>query len=322
MKDISEASFLVTGGCGFVGTNLVRSLLEHGVGRCVVLDDLFTGEKEYLPRNDKVEFLHGSVTDSSLLKRALDGVEYVVHCAAVNIIAAQNEPLLDLEVNAGGTLKLLQAALACPTLKRLVYTSTASVYGNPLYLPIPEEARTATMSNYAVSKLTAENYVRVHYLLHDLPATVVRYSNVYGPFQSPQNRYGGVITKFVNAALRGEPLKIHGSGIQTRDFTYVEDAVEATLMAVLSPKSEGGTFNIATGREVSIRELAHLVLSILGREPNIESIDRRDIDNISRRCLNIEHIRTHLKWEPQFDIETGLERTLRWYQEQRDLAIG
>jgi UDP-glucose 4-epimerase len=312
--DLRGMSFLVAGGCGFVGTNVTRRLLELQAERVVVLDDYFTGQRKWLPEDPRIELVEGSVSNAALLDRALEGVDYVLNLAAVNIIAAQKRPELDLEVNALGSLRVLQAAAKRPRIKKVLYTSSASIYGNPEYLPIHEDVRARPMSNYAVSKLAGENYAMVQYLIADQPTCVVRYSNVYGPYQAPSNPYCGVVGKFMRSVLREGVVTLHGTGQQTRDFTFVDDAVDATILATVSPKAEGCVFNVATGYEISILDLARKIFELVGKEPRFEFVDKRDIDNISRRCLNIEHVRTRLKWEPRHTLDTGIAKTLAWFR--------
>lgn len=312
--DLQGDRFLVAGGCGFVGANLTRRLLELGAPRVVVLDNLFTGDRAFLPEDPRVEFFEGSVTDRPLLDRLMAGVDYVINLAAVNIIAAQTNAELDLEVNALGALRVLEAAALHRHIKKVLYASSASIYGNPEHLPIVETARARPMSNYAVSKLAGENYMTVRYLVADQPTCVVRYSNVYGPYQSPANPYCGVIGKFLRSILTRGMVAIHGNGQQTRDFTYVRDAVDATILAAVSAKAEGSVFNVATGSEIAVMDLALTLFGLLNREPRIEFVDKRDVDNISRRCLSIEEVRTRLKWEPRYSLRQGLEATLDWFR--------
>jgi UDP-glucose 4-epimerase len=312
--DLRAMSFLVAGGCGFVGTNVTRRLLELQAERVVVLDDFFTGERRFLPDDPRLELIEGSVADVAALERATEGVDYVLNLAAVNIIAAQKRPELDLEVNALGSLRVLQVAAKRARIKKVLYASSASIYGNPEYLPIGENVRARPMSNYAVSKLAGENYAMVQYLIADQPTCVVRYSNVYGPYQAPSNPYCGVVGKFMRSVLREGVVAIHGTGQQTRDFTFVDDAVDATILAAVSPKAEGCVFNVATGHEIAILDLARKIFELTGKQPRFEFIDKRDIDNISRRCLNIEEVRTRLKWEPRHTLDSGMARTLAWFR--------
>ena len=170
------------------------------------------------------------------------------------------------------------------------------------------------LSPYAVSKLGGENYCLAFYESYGLPVSVVRYSNVFGPGQRPDNPYCGVVSKFFASAMAGEPLTIHGDGEQTRDFTYVDDAVDATLLTSMHPRAEGEVFNVGTGIETSINSLAVGVGAAVGRDVAMNRIDRRDIDNIRRRVVNIEKIRRMLHWAPQVTLTQGLASTARWLE--------
>ena len=299
---------LVTGGAGFVGSNVVARLAEAGA-RVTVLDDLFTGQADAVPAS--VELVVGSVTDDDLVRRLVSASTLVFHLAARNIIASTANPRDDFATNIGGTLNVLLAAREA-RVERVVYTSSTSVYGNPRSIPINEDDRLDLLTPYAVSKLAGENYCIAFYESYGTPVAAVRYSNVYGPGQRADNPYCGVIAKFFASAMAGEPLRIHGDGGQTRDFTYVDDAVDATLLAAITPRAEGEVFNVGSGIETSINDLAAAIGVALGREIETESIDRRDIDNIRRRVVNIEKARRMLRWAPQTTLSHGLERTRDW----------
>lgn len=311
ISSLAKERILVTGGAGFVGSNIVRRLL--GVGASViVLDDFFTGCEENLPSADsKLEVVRGSVVDFELVRDIVRKVGVVIHEAARNIIVSTRNPREDFEVNIGGTLNVLLAAREAK-IKRVIYASSASVYGNPRYLPINEDDATNLLSPYAVSKFSGESYCTAFYESYGLSTTVVRYSNVYGPFQRPDSPYCGVIAKFFQAAMTGEPPRIHGDGEQTRDFTYVADVVDATLLAAVFAKAEGQVYNVGTGREYTLNQLARLIIQITGAKVKPTYVDRRDIDNIRRRALNIEKIRRELRWIPRSTLELGLQRTYRW----------
>jgi UDP-glucose 4-epimerase len=313
--DFSGKKVLITGGAGFVGSNLTTQVEASG-GKAIVLDDLFTGSLDNLDSNLKIEFVEGSVTDQKLVSKLVREANYVIHMAARNIIVSTANPRNDYAVNIGGTLNVLMAAKE-HGIERIVYTSSASVYGNPRIIPIPEDEKTHTFSPYSVSKLAGENYCNAFYETYGVPVTSVRYSNVYGPRQDPKNPYCGVIAKFMEAIEQGKAPQVHGDGQQTRDFTYVDDAVNATLVAVLSPKSEGMVFNIGTGTETRITDIIAVLAHLYGREVLSEHIDRRDIDNIRLRVLNIERIRTRLRWQPQFSLEEGLKRTFQWFHDRK-----
>ncbi len=299
---------LVTGGAGFVGSNVVARLAEAGA-RVTVLDDLFTGQADAVPAS--VELVVGSVTDDDLVRRLVSASTLVFHLAARNIIASTANPRDDFATNIGGTLNVLLAAREA-RVERVVYTSSTSVYGNPRSIPINEDDRLDLLTPYAVSKLAGENYCIAFYESYGTPVAAVRYSNVYGPGQRADNPYCGVIAKFFASAMAGEPLRIHGDGGQTRDFTYVDDAVDATLLAAITPRAEGEVFNVGSGIETSINDLATGIGVALGRQIETESIDRRDIDNIRRRVVNIEKARRMLRWAPQTTLSHGLERTRDW----------
>ena len=301
---------LVTGGAGFVGSNLVNQLVKEGA-TVTVLDDLFTGRKENIAFLKEIKFVEGSVTDYELVAELVKKSEIVFNLAVRNIIVSTTSPLLDFQVNGGGTFNVLLAAKNYGV-ERVVYTSSASVYGNPRYLPINEDDHLSTLNPYAASKLSGENYSSAFYESYGVPVVVLRYSNVYGINQSPLNPYCGVISKFFDRIMNGRAPQIHGDGEQTRDFTYVDDVVEATLLAALNPKAEGEVFNVGTGKETSINELVHYIIELVDTTISPVYIDKRDIDNIRRRVLNIEKIRRVLRWVPNTTLVKGLEKTYDW----------
>jgi len=301
---------LVTGGAGFIGSNLVKKLSEEGA-LITVLDDLFTGDLSLIEDVPNIAFIKGSVTDFDLVEDLEEKTDIVFNLAARNIIVATRRPREDFKVNAGGMLNILIAAKK-HGIERIVYTSSASVYGNPRYLPINEDDRLYILNPYAASKLSAENYCMAFFESYDIPVTILRYSNVFGINQSPLNPYCGVVSKFFTSVLSDRPPEIHGDGEQTRDFTFVEDAVEATMLAALSPKVVGEVLNVGTGKETSVRDLANLIIELSGKDLQPIKIDRRDIDNLRRRVMNIEKIRKNLRWIPTTPLEEGLSKTHEW----------
>lgn len=301
---------LVTGGAGFVGGAVTRRLEQLGA-RVTVLDDLFTGRIEALPPGARL--VEGTVTDDKVVSRLVAESDYVFHMAARNIIASTKNPRDDFATNIGGTLNVLMAAREHGPV-RVVYTSSTSVYGNPRSIPINEDDQLVLLSPYAVSKLGGENYCSAFYESYGVSVSAVRYSNVYGIGQRSDNPYCGVIGKFFASAIAGDPLMIHGDGGQTRDFTFVEDAVEATILAAIHPRAEGEVFNVGTGREISVNDLAVAVGQAAKKDVRIEHVDRRDIDNIRRRVVNIEKIRRMLHWTPRHTLDEGLRLTAEWLE--------
>ncbi len=317
--DFRGKRVLVTGGAGFVGSRIVERLLAEGAA-VTVLDDFFTGHAHRLPAaGASCRVVKGTVCDADLVEQCVKDADLVVHAAARNIIISTKNPREDFETNIGGTLNVLMAIRKFPV-QRMVYTSSASVYGNPMHLPINEGEGVSPLTPYAVSKLSGEHYCTAFYESYGVPAGVVRYSNVYGPHQDPANPYCGVVAKFLEAILADKPPQVHGDGEQTRDFTYIDDAVEGTLMALATPRSEGQVFNLGTGTETTVSQLVRLLAELCAKEVEPVHIDRRDIDNIRRRVLNIERARKILRWAPAVTLREGLRRTIAWHRSRTALT--
>jgi UDP-glucose 4-epimerase len=317
MMEWKGCRVLVTGGAGFVGSNLVRRLIGLGA-RVTVLDDLFTGRLENLP-DEGYTFVEGSVCDEDLVMHTVANADVVLHAAARNIVVSTRDPKEDYQTNIGGTLNVLLAARATG-LERLVYASSTSVYGNPRHLPMNEDDHLSLLTPYAVSKLAGENYCMAFFESYGLRSTAVRYSNLFGPGQDPANPYCGVVAKFTESLFAGRPPVIHGDGNQTRDFTYVDDAVSATLLAATSDRAVGEVFNVGTGLETRVNELATLLIRMTGAKVEPQHTDRRDVDNIRRRVVNIEKTRRALRWVPEITLEEGLRRTVEWQRSRPQRA--
>jgi len=308
---------LVTGGAGFIGSNLVDRLVNENA-EVMVLDDLFTGRVENIKNFNKITFINGTVTNESLVNHLVKQVDVVFNLAVRNIIVSPKQPSEDFAVNALGTFHILNAALKSKV-ERVVYTSSASVYGNPRHLPVCEDDLPCILTPYAASKMSGENYCCAYYEMYDLPVAVLRYSNAFGISQSPTNPYCGVVSKFFNALMNNQPLRIFGDGAQTRDFTFVSDVVDATLLAAQSPKAVGEVFNVATGIETSVQQLASLIMRVVREFPDPDHVEKRDIDTIRRRVLNVEKIRQKLHWSPSTSLFEGLRKTYEWLCEVREI---
>lgn len=307
---------LVTGGLGFVGHNLVKTLLHEYACRVVVVDNCANSSTAVLGEDiGRVEFHNISVMETGKLFPLLHDVNYIFHLACKQISASGSEPVDDLKVNAESTLLLLEYIRHnnLPVLDRFVYTSSCSVYGSSTRLPICEDDATYVLSNYAATKLLGENYTLIYNKAYDIPTSTVRYSNVYGYGQSPRNPYCGVLGKFVHNALTGQKLSIFGDGEQTRDYTFITDAVNATILSAVHPKALGDVFNVGTGTETSVNNLAQLIGEKVGGVA-VENIPERDIDNIRRRSIDIEKIHQRLGWSPRINMQKGLDLTLDWYK--------
>ena len=311
MISLENKNILVTGGAGFVGANLVRSLVEKHSANVTVLDDLFNSTEDNLAGVSH-QFVLGSVEDKELVSACVQGKDIVFHLAARNIIVCNHHPRKDLNVNVVGTYNILEACLE-HNVKRVVYSSTSSVFGNAKTLPIGEDEEKSFLNFYSASKYTAEVYCKTFFEVFNLPVTVLRYSNIYGPYQTPSNPYCGVIGKFINNAITGLPLKIYGDGQQTRDYTYVDDAIEATIAAAVSPKAVGQDYNIGTGVPTSVNDLAKAIISVTNSSSAIQHVDGRDIDNIRHRYIDITKATDGLAYRPLFTIEKGLQLTTRWF---------
>jgi UDP-glucose 4-epimerase len=308
-RHFENEKILVTGGGGFLGSAVARTLIEKGAS-VVVMDDWSTGAKSNLPPHPGLAVLTGSVLDTEAVRGAMDGCTAVVHQAATPVTTALTDPARDCDVNVRGTVNVLLVARDNKKVKRIVYASSDSVYGNPRYLPINEDDLISPLSPFAVSKLAGENYCKAFYETYGLSTTIVRYANVYGSAADGTPGEEGVVGQFIRNALAGRPFQVHGDGEQSRDFVHVTDAVDATLLACCSSKAEGQTYNVGTGIEITVNQLVELVQALTRTKSRAENVNRLDIDNIRRRVLNIEKIRRELRWTPKLTLEHGLRQML------------
>ena len=316
LENIRNKKVLVTGGLGFVGSNLVKALVNEYNCNVIVVDDCTNSNESTIADVLQKIALHKiSVLNTDAFFPLLDGVNYIFHLACIQIAASGSQPLLDMQVNAQSTLLLLEQLRNnhYPALERLVYTSSCSVYGSSSRLPVSEEDRTLVLSNYAATKLLGEQYCLIYNRNYNIPVSVVRYSNVYGYGQSPRNPYCGVLGKFVHNALTGEPLQVIGDGEQTRDYSFITDAVEATILSAVHPLAYGEVFNIGTCVETSVNKLVALISENV-KDLVVNNIPERDIDNIRRRMIDIEKIHQRLGWTPRVGMQQGIELTMGWYK--------
>ncbi len=302
---------LVTGGAGFIGSNLVDALVEQG-DSVRVLDDLSTGYADNV--HPKAELVVGDVADEELVRRAVEDVVVVFHQAAHRaVLRSVEHPLATDTANTHGTLTVLKAATDAGA-RRVVYASSSSVYGGAAQRPTPEDAPTLPRSPYAVTKLAAEHYCRVFAELYGLETVALRYFNVYGPRQRPDSAYAAVIPLFIDAIQRGEAPTVHGDGHQSRDFTYVDDVVAANLAAATAPAEvcSGKAYNIAGGDARSLLDILEALGNILGRTPSPVHTDPRPGD-VRHSLADVSAASRDLGFQTEVDFFSGLERTVAWF---------
>lgn len=302
----------MTGGAGFIGSHLVARLARRF--EVAVLDDLSTGSRGHLEGVD-VELTVGSILDDDALGRTMEGADAVAHLAAIpSVPDSLRDPVRCHRVNAEGTLRVLEAARR-HDVGSVVVASSAAVYGDPVAVPVAEDAPTRPRSPYGADKLASEGYARAFHEAYGLSTASLRYFNVYGPRQDPEADYAAAVPAFVTRALAGEPLVVHGDGKQTRDFVYVADVAEATA-AALGAGLEGEVLNVASGEATAIGDLARHVRRVAGSSSEIVHGDPRPGD-VRRSHAEIAAIREALDWSPTTTLEEGLARTIDAFRDAR-----
>jgi len=308
------ATYLVTGGAGFIGTNIVRELLQRGEN-VVVLDNFATGQRENLADvASDIKLIEGDIRDQKAVTEAFQGIDYVLHQAALRAVERSvDDPLETNDVNITGTLNVLLAARDAQV-KRVIFASSSSVYGD-----VRGEKQVETMppnpeSPYGLSKLTGEYYCRLFNKLYDLPTVSLRYFNVFGPYQNPESKYSAVIPILVKRLLSGEAPDIHWDGEQNRDFTYVANVVQANLKAATSTAAKmGEVYNIGNGENTSVNELYITLQALLGTTVEPKRTAKRPGD-VFRTFADIAKAKADLAYSPDISFTEGLERSLAWYK--------
>lgn len=316
-----DRTVLVTGGAGAIGSNLSRALAAAGAAKVIILDDLSSSYEWNVPNLPNVLFVRGSITNDHDLKRVFrEKPTYVFHLAA--FFANQNSvdyPEKDLLVSQLGTIKMLEHAVLQGGVDRFVYAgSGCAIYGAQAPLPLMEDFVSMHLSTpYQISKMAGELYCNFYWHHHGLPVVKTRFFNSYGPGEVP-GQYRNVIPNFIYWAMKGQPLPITGDGLMTRDFTFVDDIVDALLRAGWAPKAVGQEMNIASGVETEILELANRVNELTGNEAGIVRTDRRKWDTKSRLRASVDRARELLGYEPATPFDEGLRRTIAWFREHWD----
>jgi len=308
---------LVTGGAGFIGSHIARSLIEQGA-RVRIIDNLSTGYEANLNEiGSGLDFINASIADPNALKSALQDVELIFHEAAIpSVPKSVAQPRETHEASVNGTFSLLLAARDAKV-RRLVYAASSSVYGDQRESPKHESMRPDPLSPYAVAKLVGEYYCQVFTRTYGLETVCLRYFNVFGPRQDPSSPYSGVISRFIRALESGEPPVIYGDGEQTRDFTYVANAVDANLRAAQAAGASGRVFNIANGQSVSINEVLEVLKRLTGRtDVSAEYADPR-VGDVRDSLADLGAARSVLEYSPQIGVEEGLQLTLAGWKTSR-----
>jgi UDP-glucose 4-epimerase len=313
---MSGERFLITGGAGFIGSNLLAELLAHG-HEVAVLDNFATGRRRNLePFAGNFELFEGDLRDAAAVRKAVKGRRFVLHQGALPSVARSVEdPLTSNEVNATGTLNVLLAARDAGV-QRVVAASSSSVYGDTPTLPKVETMPVLPMSPYAVSKLAAEKYCAAFHRVYGLETVALRYFNVFGPRQDPTSQYSAVLPRFIGALQRREAPVIYGDGQQSRDFTFVSDVVQANLLACEAPGAPGEFFNVACGRRFSLLELLQTLWDIMGVRVEARHEPARAGD-VRHSLADIGKIQRTMGYDPRWTFRAGLEKTVAHFQEER-----
>ena len=312
--------FVVTGGAGFIGSNTVDELVRRGAS-VVVLDDLSGGKEENLAEfRNKITFIKGSIIDIEVVRKAMHEAEYVLHLAArTSVPRSVKDPIETNRINIDGTLNVLVAARDAKV-KRIVFAASSSAYGETPTLPKVENMEPQPISPYGVTKYVGELYAQTFGRCYGLENVCLRYFNIFGPRQDPSSPYSGVLAKFCTAFLEDTQPVIFGDGEQTRDFTYVENAVQANLLACEAPSASGKVFNIGVGGRFSLNDTVALLNRISGKNLEVKYDPQRDGD-IRDSQADISQAREFLGYDPPVGFEEGLRRTFDWYRSTQQAKL-
>src|SRR5687768_962295 len=306
------AHYLVTGGAGFIGSHLAEELLRRGE-RVRIVDSLITGKRQNLSHLPEAEFVHGDLADLDVARRAVEGIEYVLHQAAIpSVPRSVQDPITSNRANVDASLNVLVAARDAGV-RRVVYAGSSSAYGDTPTLPKVETMPTAPLSPYALQKLVAEQYCQMFTRLYGLETVTTRYFNVFGPRQQPGSPYSGVISLFIEALAQGKAPMVHGDGRQTRDFTFVGDVVTGVLKAAEAPGAAGEVINVAAGGRISLTELIRNIQMVLKTdvEPVFGPVREGDVRDSQ---ADIAKARQLLGFTPTVPFDEGLRETIAWFQ--------
>jgi len=304
--------FLVTGGAGFIGSHLVRRLLADG-GRVRVIDNLATGKRERLrDLEGAIEFIEGDLADPSMCENALSGIDCVFHQAAVpSVQRSVKNPIETNKANVTSTLNLLEGCRK-HGVRRIVYASSSSTYGDTPVLPKREDMPPNPLSPYALQKFVGERYCQLYFRLYGLETVSLRYFNVFGPSQDPYSEYSAVIPKFATRLRQGESIVVYGNGEQSRDFTYVDNVVEANILALRAPRAAGSVINVGCGERITLNRLIKILEEILEVQATVDYQPARPGD-VRDSLADISLAQDLLGYQPKVAVAEGLRRTVAWF---------
>jgi len=311
---------LITGGLGFIGSNLAHALTDEGANVTILdagLPEYGANAENIRSIQDEVRLIEGDIRDSDALSRCSDGIDIIYHCAAqLSRPISLEEPIRDVEINCAGLINVLEAAATQSNTPKVVFLSSQAVVGKPQIIPVDEETRAQPVDIYGANKRVGEHYCRIYHQVKDVPTVVVRLSNVYGPRAQLSNPNYGVINRFISLALRGKSLEVFEPGTMLRDFVFVDDVVRAIRLVGRSDESDGERYMVASGTTTSIKKLAEIIASETGRgeveiAPWPEDWDRIRIGDV--RC-DASKITDDLGWKPEMSIRPGIRETISYYQ--------
>lgn len=322
--DLLKYTFLVTGGAGFIGSNIVEYLLKNDAKKVIILDNFSTGKRENIEellKNDKCILIEGDIRDLVTCKNAMNGVDYILHQAALGSVPRSiKDPITSNSVNVSGFLNMLVAAKDSGTVKRMVYAASSSTYGDHPDLPKVENKIGSPLSPYAVTKYVNELYADVFYKTYGLETIGLRYFNVFGPKQDPNGAYAAVIPKFIGQLLNNEDLTINGDGKHSRDFTFIENVVQANVKAALIDNSEAinQVYNIAYGENINLNDLVKAITVSLN-QLNIDNITSKTHHGPNRKgdvkhsLADISKAKNIINYNPEYSFVEGIKKTVNWY---------
>ncbi|MEL0644336.1 SDR family oxidoreductase [Olleya sp. Ti.3.14] len=320
-QDLSKFTFLVTGGAGFIGSNLVEYLLKYDAKKVIVLDNLSNGHKKNIDQflsAPNFEFIEGDIRDLNVCNKAMLGVDFVLHQAALGSVPRSiADPLTSNEVNVNGFLNIMQTAKESKTVKKMVYAASSSTYGDSQTLPKVENVIGKPLSPYAITKYVNELYADIYSQTYNFHTVGLRYFNVFGPKQDPNGAYAAVIPLFMDAAVKGNPIKINGDGEQTRDFTFIENVVQANIKSLFSNFDKHEVFNVAVGDRISVNGLCQNIKTLANSNNEVIYGENRAGD-VRDSLADISKANKLIGYSPLYKFKDGLKITFDWFIKNKD----